>query len=407
MASCRRRSRYLEHEGSVDYAASSKRRIADPVFGMKQASVDGFSLNISQHIVELNNCGVAFYEKGDFVAADALFVEATSMRQQSLLNIASRYLQQQLLKSPAASGAEVDTTSSSKAKNEPPSSSYIYQRMDFDEGMGNVYTKAETLNSEGSHPAAVEATLLFNIAQAKRMHQDYVGAWAYYQQALEVLIPVVVAPATVGSSELLCPGLQKPAFAVVRTVHRIVIPVLHNIGLLAYRQGSLTEAAAFYELALIHGTAIIGSQSLCVGITLNCLGVIHYHGATSLNVTSREASAPTAALNCFTEALQILSVCLGPDAPAVATTLNNLGRVMVQQDDFKVALLYYERALKIRSERLGTDDIDYAATAFNAGQSLHQLGEYDRAIMLYKEFLRVASVKFSSNHRDGKSSFCE
>jgi tetratricopeptide (TPR) repeat protein len=398
MPSRRRSSRYLKLEESLEYAAPAKRRIADPVFGRKEASVDSLSLIVSHQIVELNNCGVAFYEKEDFAAADALFMEAALMRQQTVLNEAGRYLSHQVLQH-LAIGTEDD--SSLKKKNEPPSSSYIYQRMDFDEGMGNVYTKAERLCHEGDHPVAVEATLLFNIAQAKRMRQDYEGAWSFYQQALKVLIPLAVVPTTVGSIPLL--ACLTHSISVVQTVHRIVVPVLHNIGLLAYRQGNLMEAAAYYEIALTHGSAIIGSQSICVGITLNCLGVIHYHSTTSSNTASQEAAAPTVALQYLLRALQLLSASLGPDSPAVATTLNNLGRVMVQRDDFKAALVYYERALKIRREQLGSDNIDYAATAFNAGQSLHQLGDYDRAILLYKEFLRVASVKFSRNHRDGKA----
>lgn len=352
-------------------------------------------ISLSQQIAELNNFGIGFYEKGDYAVAETIFVEATSMRHQSILNLAVRFLPQQLYQNSSES-------MSTKEKREPPSTSYIYQRMDFDEGMGNAYCKAERLNYDGDHPVAVEATLLFNVAQARRMRQDYEGAWSYYKRALKILIPNKIFSTTATSGSIF--ALQKPTFSVLLTVHRIVIPVLHNMGLLAYLQGNPMEAAAYYEIALTHGSALIGCHSICVGITLNCLGVLHYHSTTSSNATSQDYPAATViSEQYFHQALTILRAALGPDSPAVATTLNNLGRVMVQRDDFRAALLYYDCALKIRRDQLGTENIDYAATAFNAGQSLHQLGDCNRAILLYKEFLRVATVNFSRNHRDSKS----
>jgi tetratricopeptide (TPR) repeat protein len=104
-------------------------------------------------------------------------------------------------------------------------------------------------------------------------------------------------------------------------------------------------------------------------------------------------------MDYFGGALRILSSKLGPDSAAVATSLNNLGRVMVQREDFVSALAHYEKALEIRCQQLGEDNIDSAATAFNAGQSLHQLGQYDRALKLYHVFF-VWFRKFSKSHRD-------
>jgi tetratricopeptide (TPR) repeat protein len=237
--------------------------------------------------------------------------------------------------------------------------------------------------------------MLFNIAQAKRKMEVFDESLMYYLRALSILIP------SHGGSFRNLEIMTSQAVSVscpVKTVHRIIVPILHCLGLVYYRQGNLSEAAIYYEKALLHGSAILGSSDLCVGFSLNCLGVIYYH---SSDVPGSDESPADVSLRFFSDALQILGTTLGPHSPAVATCLNNLGRVMVQRDDFVSALQYYEKALEIRKDSLGVDNLDYAATAFNSGQSLHQLGDYDRAILLYKEFLRVASLRCDRNHRDG------
>ena len=396
---------------------SAKRRIVDPVFGV----LDNTNTEqlISQKVWDLNNSGVLYFALGEYTSASTLFTEAVALRRQALLSRppitattattaatttssatgvtaaltqAATDLLDRLpvnLATTSTSGSSISGgggSSRTTTSSEPPATTYIYQRMEFDEGM-NIYTNCEKIQ-EHDHPLTVEATLYYNLAQTKLRLDHSHTAWRFFLRALDVLLP---------------PGTSQ-AETSARTVHCIVVPVLLNLGLLAYRKGHLLEAVSYYETALSHGSAIGGRQSICVGLALNCLGVIHYHLLTNNSNTAAgggEGTNPMAAFHYFEEALRILSATLGPDTTAVATCLNNLGRVMVQHDDFVVALGYYKQALQIRRDRLGADDLDYAATAFNAGQSFHQLGDYDKAITLYKEFLRVASLRFSSNHRDG------
>jgi len=393
---------------------SAKRRIVDPVFGvLDNPNVEQL---ISQKVRDLNNSGVLYFALGEYTSASTLFTEAVALRQQALLSrpqitataattaatttssaagLTATLTQTATdlldrlpinLATTSTSGSSGGGDSRTTTSSEPPATTYIYQRMEFDEGM-NIYHSCESIQ-EHDHPLTVEATLYYNLAQTKLRLEHSHTAWRFFLRALDVLLP---------------PGTSQAGTS-ARTVHCIVVPVLHNLGLLAYRKGNLLEAVSYYETALSHGSAIGGRQSICVGLALNCLGVIHYHLLTNNSNTAAgggEGTNPMAAFHYFEEALRILSATLGPDTTAVATCLNNLGRVMVQRDDFVVALSYYKQALQIRRDRLGPDDLDYAATAFNAGQSFHQLGDYDKAIALYKEFLRVASLRFSSNHRDG------
>ena len=351
------RGRSGKVEIADDVANPSKRKIVS-AFGRQPANE--LQAKQSQAIIDLNMQAIAHYEKGEFERASDLFQEAAAIRNTVI----------------AESGAkETDQT-----KSPPPTSSYIFQRADFDEGM-NVYDETQPIQLD-DHPAALEATLFFNAGQAKRRMEEFAQSWHYYRLALEVLLPLQEcesSPFRISLPES------------TRTVHAVVIPILHNMGQLAYRQGHVHLAVELYESALVHSQTLKGAKDYAVGATLNCLGVLYYH------ISSDESKK---AEDCFLEALDILTEAAGTISRAVATTLNNLGRVMVQQEDFDTALRHYENSLEIRRQILGVDDIDFAATAFNAGQSLHQKGAFDRALSLYREFLRVALKKLPKDHRD-------
>jgi tetratricopeptide (TPR) repeat protein len=231
-------------------------------------------------------------------------------------------------------------------KNDPPTSSYIYQCMDFDEGL-LTYSETEPVET-GDHPLSVQAKLRFNAGQARRKLDDFVGAASYYKKALRIFMASDLTEATPVSTF---------------TAHRVVIPILHNIGQLSYKKGNLKKSTVAYKLALEHCRQHHGNEDLIVALSLNCLGVFCYHD--SVNNSSD-------VIHGFTDAIKIQKRVLGPGSKDEATSLNNLGRVHVQREEYNEALYYYELALVIRRQCLGKENIDYAATASNAGQSLHQ-----------------------------------
>jgi len=302
-------------------------------------------------------------------------------------------------------------------------SSYIYQRMDFDEGMHSF------VNLESIDPATVwlpmgrrdteqpvmyelspvvEATFVFNFGQIYRRKGDLDAASKCYDRALDVL--------------------QCNSVMQMHCHHPLMIPILHNIGQLQYRRGDIDIAIETYMLALQCAQTVYGGRHPHVASALNCLGVLHYHDANSSGADVENArrindgqiescstidenqneqqqqqqqhSSTHKAMDLFQQALAIRLDILGPNHVDVATALNNIGRIHVQLDEFDQALEYYEDALRIRRSALGINSLDYAATAFNAGQSFHQQGEFTRAAELYYEFLRVALMKFGHSHRD-------
>lgn len=330
----------------------------------------GSSRDTGKAVTELNIQGMALFSKGEFDGAHALFRKAITIRSPALGRSQV---------GPSSKDNDVnDTSNGSCVTNTPPPSSYIYQRMDFDEGL-TVYSEPLPVQADDL-PEAIEATLLFNAGQARKKLNDLDGACSFYKQALQIFLP---------SNRSAIPQ----NLALIKSEHDVIVPLLHAVGQLAYRKGKLEDGLCIYDTALQLCNQFHGKHSVAKARTLNCLAVLLYHGSIENSERAKQ---------CFEEALEIQAevLVLGEGSSfEKATTLNNLGRVHVQREDFQTALDLYEKALEIRL-KLGEDHIDYAATAFNAGQSLHQLGEFDRALTLYQTFLRVAEKKFTRNHRD-------
>ena len=127
-------------------------------------AVLGDKATANKKIVELNNRALSFYTNGDFQNASALFQEAASLRKQDVWMADTRL-------------AHCD---------DPPPSSYIYQRMDFDEGM-HVFANAEAIRVD-DQPNEVAAILLFNAGQARRRMNEHDDASRYYNRALHTLL---------------------------------------------------------------------------------------------------------------------------------------------------------------------------------------------------------------------------
>ena len=78
---------------------------------------------------------------------------------------------------------------------------------------------------------------------------------------------------------------------------------------------------------------------------------------------------------------------MGPDHPAVAYVLNNLGMVLEETGDYSGAKRLYERALAIRENAVGPEDPFVASTTANLA-ILHQLlGDYAVSRKLYERAL--------------------
>src|SRR5207249_1154439 len=83
---------------------------------------------------------------------------------------------------------------------------------------------------------------------------------------------------------------------------------------------------------------------------------------------------------------------LGPDHPATAASLNNLGGLLRAEGDLAAARPYYERALAIHEQVLSPDDPDTATSLNNLGFLLQAQGALaaarpylERALAIYQQ----------------------
>src|ERR1700722_6249164 len=79
----------------------------------------------------------------------------------------------------------------------------------------------------------------------------------------------------------------------------------------------------------------------------------------------------------------------GPEEPAPADTLNDLGNVLRKAGDYAKAEPLYQEALRIRQKVLGPEHPDTATSSNNLAVLYKDIGEYAKAEPLYQEALRI------------------
>eukprot|EP00550_Attheya_septentrionalis_P005317 CAMPEP_0198291674 /NCGR_PEP_ID=MMETSP1449-20131203/9129_1 /TAXON_ID=420275 /ORGANISM="Attheya septentrionalis, Strain CCMP2084" /LENGTH=344 /DNA_ID=CAMNT_0043990345 /DNA_START=256 /DNA_END=1287 /DNA_ORIENTATION=+ len=151
--------------------------------------------------------------------------------------------------------AQDEGDASSSSRSTPPITSYIYQRMDFDEGM-HAFSDVERLDKPAGllmgcgtllDDHSLKAILYFNLGQAKRRMQHFDQAARCYSLAWKSLLSEKSSMATT-SAVALKPG----------PLHPLIVPILHNAGQLQYRRGKIEEAIVTYTEALAQARALYG-----------------------------------------------------------------------------------------------------------------------------------------------------
>jgi tetratricopeptide (TPR) repeat protein len=263
-----------------------------------------------------------------------------------------------------------DLTASSTAT--APSAAVFDERLDYDEGWNLCSLSSSSISVDHLGPNApyqeVAAALLYNVGQVLLLqHQQ--------SRAKVVFIEAYIMARS----------------SCTEHTHLLLVPILHRIGYLQYWERDIPSAIATYLLALdICHEFFADQHPERTAATLNCLGVLHFH----LQVPDSDAS-----LQYLLMALELQQQHKradheggGGDDAAVATTLNNLGRVYFTSERYGEALDAYKEALRIRRCELGPRSLDVAATVYNCGQALQRLGRREEAIEFYEEFVEISAA---------------
>mmetsp|Transcript_111120 Transcript_111120/g.166394 ORF Transcript_111120/g.166394 Transcript_111120/m.166394 type:complete len:721 (-) Transcript_111120:92-2254(-) len=310
--------------------------------------------------------GATHYERGDFRSAEECFSQALCrididhLCSQAGTNKATQPTSQHFPKVTIAvfsqhrgSSTVCDPKGTSQKEKEIESSN---SSIVYDEGM-RVHN--ELLQMHGS--ASVEevaAMLWYNVAQTFVQRGLYTRAIAFFRRALRKFN--------------IMNNSESKSLSIVKN--------LHSLGYCHYRLGNDDQANNAYQRAL----AIVSDFDL--GATLlaasaNCIGVLIFN--------QPQPCDNTLAMDMFRKSFALFKSSDRPDVTAIATVLNNIGRVHYVRSEFQQAIKIYEECLKLRRDRLGNQSADVAATAYNLGQTCYQLGRLDDALSHYQEFLDI------------------
>jgi CHAT domain-containing protein/Tfp pilus assembly protein PilF len=96
----------------------------------------------------------------------------------------------------------------------------------------------------------------------------------------------------------------------------------------------------------------------------------------------------------------ILEKALGPDHPDVATSINNLAALYLNQGHYGKAETLFQQSLAIREKALAPDHPDVAQSLNNLAALYDDQGQYRKAEPLYQRSLAIREKALGPNHPD-------
>jgi tetratricopeptide (TPR) repeat protein len=121
---------------------------------------------------------------------------------------------------------------------------------------------------------------------------------------------------------------------------------------------------------------------------------------TSMGRTYRRLAAYDTSQHLLEQALVIGQRVFGPEDARVALTLDYLGVVLADRDDYAAAGQRLEEALRIRRKVLGPEHEDVAVTLAELGRVYQDQGQNQRAEPLHREALAIRQKVLGENHRE-------
>jgi tetratricopeptide (TPR) repeat protein len=162
---------------------------------------------------------------------------------------------------------------------------------------------------------------------------------------------------------------------------------LNAEGLLLWHSGKAAEAKATHERALALREKVLGPEHPDVAGSVNNLGLV-----------LQDLDDFPAAMRAHERALALREKVLGPDHPDVGQSLNNLGIIYGEVGDYARAVTVQERALALKERVLGPDHSDTAQTLDNLAEALFRTGDLARAIAVEERALAIDEKKLGSEH---------
>jgi len=162
---------------------------------------------------------------------------------------------------------------------------------------------------------------------------------------------------------------------------------LHNLGLVAARQGRYADAKNLYTQALAIERPALGPRHRDIALTLHDLGI------TLRNLAEyKEAEAS------IREALQMRRAVVGAEDSVTVSCLSELANIRENLGDRAQAEALYRSALPIAKKTLGADHPVVADTLGNLALLLEEQHRLDEAERFAREELAIDRKRFGENH---------
>ncbi|MBI4292201.1 MAG: CHAT domain-containing protein [Betaproteobacteria bacterium] len=182
--------------------------------------------------------------------------------------------------------------------------------------------------------------------------------------------------------------------------HPITATSLSNLGNVLYLQGKFEEAEQVHRRTLRIRERVLGPSHPDTATSLNNLGNVLFMQGKDDRMSPSETRARLSAgqsvvsrtevENLYRRAVTIQESTLGPDHPALANTLNNLGALLDQRGEYSEAEPLQRRALAILDRSLGPLHADTAATLTTLAVSLDRQGKLVEAEQTYRRAVETS-----------------
>ncbi|KAL7537032.1 hypothetical protein ACHAXR_008373, partial [Thalassiosira sp. AJA248-18] len=199
------------------------------------------------------------------------------------------------------------------------------------------------------------ADALLGLADLMTVRSKYSDAMEYYSQ---------------------CQEIQESVFG---QKHDDIASTLYAMGLAKHAEGSYSHALILFAKSLVMRVELHGEAHPSVGDTYDILGFVE---AKTGNLDT--------ALRRLTEALKIRKT-LG-DQLKEADTLNNIGNLHRERNEFELALQRHDECMNIRISVLGRNDESVADTLMALGNVNSDMEKPQEALSHYREGPKDASV---------------
>ncbi len=180
--------------------------------------------------------------------------------------------------------------------------------------------------------------------------------------------------------------------------HPLTATSISNLGNVLYLQGRFVEAEAAHRRALAIREKVLGRAHPDTATSLNNLANVLFEQGKDEQLAPSELRARTKdQIRVFSEtedlyrrALSVQENALGPEHPALAATLNNLGALLDQSGKHQEAEPLQRRALSVLENSLGSLHPDTAGTLTTLAVSLDRQGKIVEAEQTYRRAVDVS-----------------